>query len=220
MLFSDKLILLPLFQGMSRNDIDNVLGIIRFGFETCSRKHIIADQHMPSKRLIFVVEGMVDVETRNDDGTFCVKEQIEAPCMIELDRLFGLRQHYSHKYIAHSKCQIVSISKEDILKLAANFLIFRLNLLNQLSTYNHKLQMALWLPPATNIEQRIMRFLKQHCITPYGTKVFHTKMTTLAEFINDSRMDVSKALNSMESQGLIILQRGIITVKDIENFTV
>ena len=41
-------------------------------------------------------------------------------------------------------------------------------------------------------------------------------MRQLANEINDSRLDVSKTLNEMEEEGLLILSRGKITVPAIE----
>ena len=41
-------------------------------------------------------------------------------------------------------------------------------------------------------------------------------MTRLAEEVNDSRLNVSIQLNAMEDEGLITLQRGIITIPALE----
>jgi biotin operon repressor len=41
-------------------------------------------------------------------------------------------------------------------------------------------------------------------------------MTQLAEELNDSRLNISIALNSMQDDGLIILSRGMITIPKLE----
>lgn len=41
-------------------------------------------------------------------------------------------------------------------------------------------------------------------------------MTQLAKEINDSRLDVSKALNRMEEMGIVELKRGYIYIEKIE----
>ena len=41
-------------------------------------------------------------------------------------------------------------------------------------------------------------------------------MTRLAEELNDSRLDISHALNHLQKQGLLILSRGKIDVPDME----
>ena len=41
-------------------------------------------------------------------------------------------------------------------------------------------------------------------------------MTQLAKEINDSRLDVSKALNRMEEMGILELKRGYIYIEKIE----
>ena len=41
-------------------------------------------------------------------------------------------------------------------------------------------------------------------------------MTDLADFIHETRLNVSKSLNQMQEEGLITLQRNFINIKDIE----
>ena len=51
---------------------------------------------------------------------------------------------------------------------------------------------------------------------PYGHKLFHIKMNDLALLLNDSRLDISRALNAMQSRGLLSLSRGKIDIQHIE----
>ncbi|MFX7845393.1 helix-turn-helix domain-containing protein, partial [Acinetobacter baumannii] len=69
--------------------------------------------------------------------------------------------------------------------------------------------------PAT-LRQHVANFLIRHCQMPTGKKIFNILMRQLANEINDSRLDVSKTLNEMEEEGLLILSRGKITVPAIE----
>jgi hypothetical protein len=53
-------------------------------------------------------------------------------------------------------------------------------------------------------------------MTPTGQKSFHILMTRLADEVGDSRLDVSRALNQMQYDGLVVLHRGRIEVPQIE----
>ena len=55
-----------------------------------------------------------------------------------------------------------------------------------------------------------------HCKRPAGEKHIKIKMETLAKELNDSRLDVSKALNNMKAEGKIMLTRGMIHVPHAE----
>ena len=58
---------------------------------------------------------------------------------------------------------------------------------------------------------------ESHSVRPAGKKIFHIKMTRLAEEMNVKRIYVSKALNELQSEGLIQLERGRIYIPALEN---
>ena len=47
-------------------------------------------------------------------------------------------------------------------------------------------------------------------------KILKIKMEELAQVVNDTRMGVSRALNSMQEKGLLELRRGEIMIPDAE----
>jgi CRP-like cAMP-binding protein len=144
-------------------------------------------------------------------------EHIHAPYTIQPERIFGLIQHYSHDFMAEETCGFVRIDKEEILKLSDNYFIFKLNLLNLLSREVQVCAREPWKSVPKNLEERIVRFIGQRCIRPAGRKEIFIKMTRLAEELNDSRLDVSIALNHLQDKGLIQLSRGKITVPAMED---
>ena len=54
------------------------------------------------------------------------------------------------------------------------------------------------------------------CIYPAGAKTFYILMKQLANELNDSRLDISNALNEMEEDGLLNLYRGRIEIPMLE----
>ena len=110
----------------------------------------------------------------------------------------------------------MALSKEEILKLADTHLIFRLNLLNNYTTIIHKKENATWRKAPESMEQRIGQWILAHCRRPAGEKHIKIKMETLAKELNDSRLDVSKALNNMKAEGKILLTRGMIHLPHAE----
>ena len=73
-----------------------------------------------------------------------------------------------------------------------------------------------WLHHPQSLRERVERFLIQHCVYPAGRKQFNILMTRLADEVNDSRLDVSRVLNQMQKDGLLILSRGRIEVPQLE----
>jgi len=50
----------------------------------------------------------------------------------------------------------------------------------------------------------------------YEIKTIKIKMTQLASEVNDSRLDVSRALNNLQKKGFINLRRNYIEIKKLE----
>ena len=212
----DKLLELPLFQGMSRNDLNEVIAHTKFGFLKYARNKIVAQENMPCTHLLFLLSGQLNVACQSDNNSYRVVELMNAPGILQPERIFGLTQRYTHTFTTVNECHLMRLSKTETLRLSEQYEIFRLNLLNIISTQSQKLMRHPWRTPPKDIRHKIIRFVETHCTNPSGRKTIHIKMETLAHEIGESRLNVSNMLNAMHQEGTIILSRGIITIPALE----
>lgn len=213
----DKLIGLPLFQGMSSSDLQDIVSRVRFGFRRYSKNTTIISGSDKCDGLLFLLDGETDMVSVSADHSYRVTEDFVAPGIIEPERVFGLQQHYMRTYRTRTICHLLHIGKDDVVLLSSEFMVFRLNLLNIISTQSQRYQKELWRHHPENIQERIQRFFFLHSATQTGKKVFHIKMRQLAAETGLTRNEVSAALNAFESSGKLVLQRGIITIPKIEH---
>lgn len=212
----EKLLLFPLFQGMSRDDLEQVAGHTRFGFSKINAGATVVADGDDCQQLFFMINGTLRVETMSDDRGYTVVEQLEAPVILQPEVIFGYTQRYTHTYIAQTDANFITIGKDEVLRLSEDFLVFRLNLLNLFATQTQKTARMLWQHVPYSLENRIVRFFAQHCLYPAGPKVFHILMNRLANELNDSRLDVSRALNALQHEGKIELRRGRVVIPQME----
>lgn len=212
----DSLLVLPLFLGMSRNDLQQAAGSTRFDFKKIDAGETIVQEGEICQRLFFLITGDITVITEADDHGYQIEEDIMAPEIFQSECIFGLTQRFTHTYVAKSNCSLMSISKQELSKLSDIYEIFRINLLNVISTLTQKNNRHNFRVPPKNLIERIIRFFELHCIRPAGEKTFHIKMTRLAEELNTKRLYISHALNDMQSEGLLTLSRGKIQVPALE----
>lgn len=212
----DKLLGLPLFQGLSSSDLQDIVAQVKFGFMRYGRNQVFVTEQQPCRSLLFVLDGDVEMLSTSADHSYTVAERLPTPSIIEPERIFGLKQHYTRRYTALSQCHLISVGKDDIMLLSSQYVVFRMNMMNILSTLSQRYQRILWQHHPESVEERIRFFIRRHCVLPSGRKVIRIKMQELADEINDSRLDVSTALNKMSEDGVIQLQRGIITVPRLE----
>ena len=212
----EKLLLFPLFQGMSRDDLEQVAGHTRFGFSKIKAGSTVVTEGDDCRQLYFMINGSLSVETIADDRGYTVEEQLEAPVILQPEVVFGYTQRYTHTYIAQTDANFITVGKDEVLRLSEDFLVFRLNLLNMFATQTQKTSRLLWQHVPDSLEDRIVRFFAQRCLYPAGPKVFHILMNRLADELNDSRLNVSRALNTLQREGKIVLRRGRVEIPLME----
>lgn len=205
----NSLLALPLFLGMSRNDLQQAAGQTRFDFRKASKGETIVAEGELCTHLYFLLDGEVMVKTESADHSYSIDEKIQAPETFQSERIFGLYPYFTHTYTALHDCSLLCIAKQDVMKLATLFDIFRINLLNLISTQSQKHSLRTLQTPPKSLEERITRFFEANCVSPTG----------IAEEVNDSRLNVSKALNRLQSQGLIQLFRERIHIQALEKLT-
>lgn len=212
----DQLLQYPLFLGMSHTELMQLVGNTRFDFRNFGENKIIVHEGDTCTHLYFLMKGKISIRTTSDDHSYSVLEHISAPWMMEPESLFGLSTRYSKTVTAVTGCHFLLLSKEELMRLFDTFLTFRLNFLNLLSTLAQQRGHRFWRKIPQSLEEHITRFFIDHCTYPAGPKEFHILMTQLAAVLNDSRLDVSKALNNMQRSGLIELYRGRIIIPSLE----
>lgn len=212
----DQLLQFPLFQGMSRDNLEIVAGHTRFGFVKVSAGRPIVKAGEPCRQLCFLSHGTVRVETFSEDRQYSVVEQMSAPYILQPEAVFGYFQRYTHDVTAVTNTSLLTIDKEEIVRLSEDFLVFHLNLINLYTTQTQKLLSQPWRRYPESLRERVVRFFASHCMYPAGAKTFRILMNRLALELNDSRLDVSRVLNGLQAEGFLELHRGRIEIPHLE----
>ncbi|MDE6348005.1 MAG: Crp/Fnr family transcriptional regulator [Bacteroides sp.] len=210
----DTLLQLPLFQGLTQEDFTNILEKVKLSFTKHKAGESIVQAGEICSQLTFILKGEAYAFTSSADASYSFTEYLQAPYVIEPQSLFGMSTSYVSTYAAQTETHTVSISKAFVMNELFKYDIFRLNYLNIISNRAQSLNNRLWTQAADNLEKRIGNFILTHTERPTGRKILKIKMEELAQVVNDTRMGVSKALNSMQEKGLLELHRGEMIIPD------
>ena len=212
----EKLLQFPLFQGMSHNELMQVVSRTKFNFIKIESGKNIVKEGERCDHFIFVINGTIEIKTISDDHSYTVAEEINAPYLIQPEDLFGITQRYHSTFTAKCTTGLLTIDKKEVMKLGESFLVFRLNLLNLYTSHIHKLQRTAWQHQSADLRKRIIRFIASHSQYPAGKKTIYILMEQLGKELNDGRLDISRALNSLQDEGLLVLKRGRIEIPQLE----
>lgn len=212
----DTLLQLPLFQGLAQEDFTNILGKVKLNFTKHKAGEVIVKANEVCNKLIFVLKGEILSSTTSADASYSFSEYFQAPFLIEPQSLFGMNTSYVATYTTQTEANTVSINKAFVMNELFKYDIFRLNYMNIVSNRAQNLNNRIWIKTANSLEKQIGNFILTHIDRPIGRKILKIKMEELAQIVNDTRMGVSKALNSMQEKGVIELHRGEILIPDAE----
>ena len=212
----DTLLQLPLFQGLCQEDFTNILDKVKLHFNKHKAGENLLSSNSSCQQLYFLLKGEITMTTTSKNELFTFVERIEAPYLVEPHSLFGMNTKYISSYAAYTEVNSVTIDKSFVLNDLFNYEIFRLNYMNVISNRAQNLYSRLWEEPILNIEDQLIRFMLSHIEKPQGEKILKAKMDDLALYLDNTRLNVSKALNSLQEQGLISLHRKEIVIPDAQ----
>lgn len=212
----DKLIELPLFIGISTDELSDIVGQTKFGFHKLAVDRPLVSTDDKCTQLFFLMSGTLRVVSYADNYRYRIEEELSAPAVIQPEHLFGLQQRYTKDFIAHTDCSLLSLDKAEVLRLVDSYLIFRLNLLNSISMQAQRMSRIPWRQQSSDIRQQFVNFLRLRCLTQAGCKVLRIRMEELAKELHQSRLNVSRMLNALQNEGLLTMSRGIIIVPQLE----
>lgn len=212
----DKLVELPLFIGISTDELSDIVGQTKFGFHKLAVDRPLVSTDDKCTQLFFLMSGTLRVVSYADNYRYRIEEELSAPAVIQPEHLFGLQQRYTKDFIAHTDCSLLSLDKAEVLRLLDSYLIFRLNLLNSISMQAQRMSRIPWKQQSSDIRQQFVNFLRLRCLTQAGCKVLRIRMEELAKELHQSRLNVSRMLNALQNEGLLTMSRGIIIVPQLE----
>ena len=207
-----RLLELPLFQGLGKNEFLEMVERVQFVSRKCPAGTTIVKQDEPCRGLIFVLSGDVCVSGSGDNHSYILNEQLHAPQVVQPENLFGLNTTYTRSFLAETEVEVMEIDKSVVRDILFDYTIFRFNYLNFLSYHLQQVHRSRWRSMPQDLPHRFVRFLADRCCRPAGQKELRIKMTQLAKELDATRLNVSRMLGNLEQQGKIQLYRERIVV--------
>ena len=124
----DVLLQLPLFQGVSRVKMSEIIEKTRFHFLKYQDNEIIARRGEECTHMKFIVSGSARAELKNINGKIRVTETLHAPNILYPNHLFGRNTTYPSEVTAKENCGIMQIDKQAFVTLIQQSPIFIINL--------------------------------------------------------------------------------------------
>lgn len=208
---------LPLLQGLSGKELAHIESVIGMEVnEVPTMKRPLIRQNDPCTHLIFLTTGKLVRQYESDDGLYTTRTIIQAPALLEPYNLYGLDCRFRSSYTPLQDVSIITVKKRDVMQHLMKIDIFRINYFNLLSAIIHKKESLLQPQCNLTVNQKIGTFLRRQFADCEEQGEVAIKMTDLAEYIGETRLNTSRALNQMEEAHMIELKRSLIVIPDVK----
>lgn len=215
----ESLLTLPYFQGMSKDDITRILDKVTFDFANYRCGETVFEEKEECDKFSILIKGKISCVTSSAEDGYTLSESIEAPFAIEPYSLFGGETKYKRSYTAEEDCSILVFDKKFLFSEFTRYDIFTINMLNLISNKTQKSLRLLLERVPTTIEGRIAQFIALRSEECRGKKKLSIKMEQLAALMCETRLNISKALNTLNDMGVVELHRKEIVIPSLRELT-
>ncbi len=213
----ERLQSLPLFQGLTIRELSEIVEWMKLDFHRLAEGSLLVAQGDRCDTLIYVMNGTVGAEHQDSQSRYIFSEIYEAPLVLEPYNMFGLNRHYLNSYRLMTEGSTLVIKKDTFNRLLANYHIIRTNMMNLVCTRMQKMESESRLFENKSVRRKIIDLIKTLSLSPKGKKLLQVKMEVLADMIGETRLNVSKELNTLCDEGRIKIKRGEIVVEALDD---
>lgn len=194
---------LPLFKGISREQVSSFLEKTSIEFRNFNPSEIIIEQGNIIDNICFIISGEVTISWLNPTAGITLKYAIGKGSVLGANYLFGMHRNIPFGATAKTKVSALILTKSQYLALLESSQVYMLNYLNYLSLQIQRPQTAIVRSIPDSLHSLITDYLLT--LTPRNAHdiaiAFNRDKMTLAapNFIKSFKQRASE----LESQGLI-----------------
>lgn len=146
---------LPLFQGVSRSKLSELIDKTRFHFLKYNDGELAIGRSESCTHFKFLLSGSLRCEMCTYDGKVRLIQTLHAPDIIAPEHMFGRTTHYPANYYAIGSAGLMQIDKATFITFMRDEPIFLINMLNILSRRSQKNKEAILSISTGDMKERI-----------------------------------------------------------------
>lgn len=209
-----NLMQLPLFQGVSRSKLMELVEKTRFHFLKYEDGEKVASRSDACTHLKFLISGKLRCEMSTYDCKIKLSQILHAPDIIAPDHLFGRNTHYPGNFFAEGQVGVMQIEKSTFMNFMQDEPIFLINMLNILSRRCQKGKETLLSISQGDLRERLAHWV----LNLTGRKATNIRITgrqrDLYSYFGVQRMALLNTLAELKQEKIIDYTLNEITILD------
>ena len=199
----DVLLQLPIFQGVSRNKISELIEKMKFHFLKYPDREKIVAAGEECNHLKFLISGEIRSELIKKKKKMKITETIQAPNVMAPEHLFGRDTYFPADLYAVGTVGIMQIEKPSVVQMLQEEPIFLLNLLNILSRRSQRALESFTALSSNDLKERLAFWVL--CLTQQKSTDIRIvcKQKDLYAFFGVQRSIFLSTLDELKNDGII-----------------
>lgn len=199
----DKLLHLPLFQGVSQERLQETVEKVPFHFLKFRKGEKILSCGDECTHVRFIVSGRVKLEYESKVLKFKISHELEAPEVIAPDYLFGLDTSYPFNVKAIDNCGILQLAKQDYVAMLRTDNVFLFNILNYLSRNSQVRKSQLLNLGNASVQERLVMLVSAFTSQRSQNITMTFRQRDLCRLLGARRPALVSAISALKDNGLI-----------------
>ena len=199
----DKLLHLPLFQGVSHERLSETVEKVPFHFLKFKRGEKIIDCGERCTHVRFIISGRVRMTYESRKLKFSISHDLNAPEVITPDYLFGLDTTYPFTLRATEECGILQLAKNDYVAMLQTDKVFLYNILNYVSRNSQSFKSQLLNAEQLTVTERLVVLVSAFTSQRATNVVIEFRQRDLCRILGARRPALMTAIEELSSMGLI-----------------
>lgn len=213
----DTIMNLPLFQGITREQLSLFLEKTQLSFLNYNATDTILKYGDPIDQVLCVISGEIKVcHKLTHDGSLTLFQTIPAQTVIAPQRLYGLKRTAAATVTANSDCCIMAFSKQQYQSLLQKHPIFLINYLNYLSLRAQKNDVILPHFPGGNLASHLSRIIAAYVDHQANRVEFTASLEALSRLTNLDSNTLKAQIITLQAADAIEFNNDSIIIKDYD----
>jgi CRP-like cAMP-binding protein len=205
----DTILQMPLFSGMSKARLSEMIGKLKFHFLRFNDGETIANAGEECTYLTSVINGAVELITVGPNGNYQLSQTLEAPQFIAAEFLFGKTTVCPYMVKAVGKVNILQLDKNDCVSVIKSDRIAIYNYINYLSARAQLLYRGATAVTSDDTVKKIAHRIVALTQTNATNISLKLVSTNFARMFDDDEQKIDEALKLLQ-------QHEILTYSDSE----
>ena len=199
----DVLLQLPIFQGVSRNKISELIEKMKFHFLKYPDGEKIVSIGEECNHLKFLISGEIRSELVTQNEKMRITETIQAPNVIAPEHLFGRDTYFPANLYAVGTVGVMQIEKASVVQMLQEEPIFLINLLNILSRRSQKALESFTALSSNDLKERLAFWVLSLTQQKSTDIRIICKQKDLYAFFGVQRSVLLSTLDELKNNGII-----------------